>query len=138
MTAPSAPFYARAERERGRLRMTKTTLTERSGIGRVTYDRLETQTGHARPATIRAIADVLGIDAEEAYDLAGIGTAAPPRRPTTSRLPAASSVEEALVAALRQRLPDVEGATIARVLSTTADLLQSSADLLHDQEGRTS
>lgn len=130
--APAAAFHQRAERERGRLRMPKSALAERAGIGRVTYDRLATQANPARPATILAIAGVLGIDVDEALDLAGIGAA--PRQ----TMPAGMTLEEALVAALQQRLPDVDGATIARVLSTTADILQSAADLLDDKEGRAS
>ncbi|MET8334387.1 helix-turn-helix domain-containing protein [Streptosporangium canum] len=133
MTTPAAAFYQRAERERGRLGMTKSDLAARTGLGRNTYDRLATQDNPARPATILAIAGALGMDVDEALDLAGIGSA-----PAQQRQRVEVSIEEALVAALQRRLPDLDGATIARVLSTTADLLQSTADLLDDQEGHAS
>ena len=127
MTAVAAAFHRRAEVERARLGMTKMALCEKAGIGRVTYDRLATQVNAPLPKTINRIAEVLGIDKDEALNLAGLVDA-----PTPAQI-AERQVRAAMVEALRHRLPDVDERVLARVALNMGDILHGLASELFQQ-----
>ncbi|WP_433520120.1 hypothetical protein ACQP2T_64015 (plasmid) [Nonomuraea sp. CA-143628] len=127
MTAVAAAFYRRAEIERARLGMTKMALCEKATIGRVTYDRLATQVNVPLAKTITRLADVLGIDKDEALNLAGLIDA-----PTPAQI-AERRVRAAMVEALRHRLPDVDPAILARVALNMGDILHGLANELFQQ-----
>jgi len=127
VTAVAAAFHRRAEVERVRLGMTKMALCEKAGIGRVTYDRLATQVNAPLAKTITRLADVLGIDKDEALNLAGLIDAPAPAQVAERK------VRAAMVEALRHRLPDVDERILARVALNMGEILQGVANELFQQ-----
>ncbi|MFD0884705.1 helix-turn-helix domain-containing protein [Streptosporangium algeriense] len=69
---PGLPFWRRVEAERIRRAWTAADLHRRSGVARSTIANLATQRRRPRPATVVALADVLGIPSAEAFALAGL------------------------------------------------------------------
>lgn len=127
MTGVAAAFYRRAETERARLGMTKFALAEVSGVARTTYDRLPTQERAPLPGTIIRLAEALGLDRDEALNLAGLMD-----QPTPAQI-ADRQVRAAMVEALRHRLPDVDPAVLAAVAFHMGDILQGLANELSGQ-----
>jgi transcriptional regulator with XRE-family HTH domain len=71
---PGRPLWLAAERKRVAEGWTKGELVQRAGIGRVTYDRLESQSNPPIGRTVKKVADAIGMDYEDALRLAGHGT----------------------------------------------------------------
>jgi len=78
---PGAPLHRRAELERARRGWSKPELARRAGIGRVTYDRLATQSEPPIARTVHKLCAALDIDVAEGLRLAGLDTAAAPADP---------------------------------------------------------
>ncbi|MFI7125968.1 helix-turn-helix domain-containing protein [Nonomuraea sp. NPDC050153] len=118
---PGLPLHQRAEYERARRGLTKEQLAKKTGLSRVTYDRIATQANPPYADTVRKLCEALGIPLAEGLRLAGVAPDAAASQPT---------VEALLVAELSRRLPDVDQDTLARVLEHTADILQGAAVVL--------
>ena len=118
--APGLPFHQRAEYERARRGLTKEQLAKKTGLSRVTYDRIATQANPPYTDTVRKLCEALGIPLAEGLRLAGVVPDAEAATPQPT-------VEDLLVAELSHRLPDVDRDTLARVLVHTADILKSAA-----------
>lgn len=69
---PGRPLWQAAERKRIAEGWTKTELVERIGIGRVTFDRLQTQENPPIARTVKKIANGIGLDIYEAMRLSGL------------------------------------------------------------------
>ncbi|GIH91961.1 helix-turn-helix domain-containing protein [Planobispora siamensis] len=121
-TSPAAAFYRRAEQERTRRGMSKSDVIRQAGVGRNTYTRLAVS--RPRPAAVLAVARALDIDADEALALAGL--AVPSTRVQLSE------VADSFARLVRQEVPDVDGATIARVLRAAGFVLTGAAIELDD------
>lgn len=109
---PARPLYERVIREVSLRGWTKTELSERSGVARTTIDNWSTNRRKPQPKAVNAVADVLGIDREEAHVLAGIVT---PEHPdallrniteTIRRAGLTPDQQEAVIAAVEQTLRD--------------------------------
>lgn len=74
--APAAPYYALVVDRLKRDGKGKLWLSQRSGVSRNTVDNWAKQPKPPQPATVLAVADVLGIDHDEALRLAGISPTA--------------------------------------------------------------
>lgn len=72
--APGRPLWLAAERVRVSEGISKIEWARQLGIGRVTYDRLYDQENPPIARTVKKIADRIGIDAEQAMNLAGLST----------------------------------------------------------------
>jgi transcriptional regulator with XRE-family HTH domain len=85
--------------------MTKSQLHQKSGVARSTIDTWKTQPRPPQPATVIAVADVLGIDRGEALRLAGV-------LPDTKAAAEGTIVDlsqvdtDVLIAEIRRRIPD--------------------------------
>lgn len=80
---PGRPLWAAAEHVRTERGWTLEELAERAGIGRVTYNRLATNSKPPQARTVRKIAEAIGMPIHEAIRLSGLttadrGTAQPP------------------------------------------------------------
>lgn len=71
-TPPGRPLWAAAERARVAAGVAKFDWVKEIGIGRVTYDRLATQTSPPIARTVKKIADRISLDYDEAMRLAGL------------------------------------------------------------------
>lgn len=69
---PGRPLWQAAERKRVAEGWTKLELVERIGIGRVTFDRLQTQENPPIARTVKKIANAIGLDVFEAMKLSGL------------------------------------------------------------------
>ncbi|MFI6296824.1 helix-turn-helix domain-containing protein [Nonomuraea sp. NPDC050790] len=125
MTAPD--FLRLAEARRADLDMTKLALTEKAGIGRVTYDRLSNPATRPQMATIVRIADALGIDRQEAVRTAGL------LNPSTPVELAEQRAHAAIAEVLQRRLSDVEPDVLARVALEMGEIMQAVASQLFQQ-----
>lgn len=67
------PLWERVERERRRQGMSTVELSRRTGLARSTINRLKTNVEPPQATTVRALADALEIDRDEALRLAGLG-----------------------------------------------------------------
>ncbi|WP_219471571.1 hypothetical protein [Nonomuraea rhizosphaerae] len=74
---PGLPLWLAAERARVAAGAGKQQWAKTLGIGRVTYDRLTTQASPPIARTVKKIADVIGIDIDEAMRLAGLAGETP-------------------------------------------------------------
>lgn len=79
---PGRPLWLAAERKRTSEGWTKGDLAKRAGIGRVTYDRLATNTTPPISRTVKKIADAIGMPIGEAMRLAGLPTEEPGTLPS--------------------------------------------------------
>lgn len=70
-TPPGLPLYRRAELVRAGLGVSKSEFAAKAGIGRVTYDRLQTQAEPPIFRTVKKLCDVIGIPVEEGLQLTG-------------------------------------------------------------------
>lgn len=70
---PAAPLYEAVAAALETTGMTKVQLHQRSGIARSTIDGWKTAARPPHAATVLAVAKVVGIEAEEALRLAGLG-----------------------------------------------------------------
>lgn len=75
--APGAPLHHRAEYERAKRGWTQVELAERSGISRVTYHRLLTNTQPPIARTVQRLCEALGIPLIEGLRMAGLDTSLP-------------------------------------------------------------
>lgn len=122
---PAAAFARRVEQERHRRGISKVALAASAKISRSTLERLGTQPSLPLPSTVLSLADVVGIDRDEALGLAGLG-GVPVAKPDV-----AAVLPETLADALARRLPDVDRETLARVvLAMTAVMQDVAAELL--------
>lgn len=104
---PAGPLYDRIEEIRIRRGLTKMQVARAVGVNRQTIANLETQPRAPMAATVKQIADALGVDLDEAIRLAGI--------PLSSVDAAETAMEERVaelereVAGLREELRRANG-----------------------------
>lgn len=77
-TAPARPLWERLERIRLDRGWTKVQLARVAGVDRTTLDKWRHQPRSPQPPTVKAVAEKLGIDSDEALRLAGITAPAVP------------------------------------------------------------
>ena len=75
---PGRPLWLAAERARRSQGVGKFDWVKKLGIGRRSYDRLEFQENPPITRTVKKIADVIGMDIDDAMDLVGYQTTAAP------------------------------------------------------------
>ena len=130
--APARPFWLRMERERKRLGWTKSKLASAVGASRATLDRLETQPNRPLASTVTRIAELLGIDRDEALQLAGLLEAADvPTAPT--HIPSVQQLQDAEIEELLAALPPDRRRMLERVRQEEEERLERLRSIA-DQE----
>lgn len=69
---PGRPLWLASEEKRVREGWTKIQLAARAGIGRMTYDRLESQENPPHARTVKRLAEAIGMPYVEAVRLSGL------------------------------------------------------------------